>query len=60
MSQSKFEATIADQAAADSLVAKTESVAGVKFVNVNVDNGLIVVTHDDSFDEAAFKAAAGI
>lgn len=60
MSQSKFEATIADQAAADSLVAKTESVAGVKFVNVNVDSGLIVVTHDDSFDEAAFKAAAGI
>lgn len=60
MPQSKFEATIADQAAADSIVAKTESVTGVKFVNVNVDNGLIVVTHDDSFDEAAFKAAAGI
>lgn len=60
MPQAKFEATVADQAAADAIVAKTENVAGVKFVNVNVDSGVIVVTHDDSFDEAAFKAAAGI
>ena len=38
---------------------KTEDIKGVKFVNVN-PNGTIVVTHGDDFDEAAFKAAAGI
>lgn len=60
MPQSQFNVAIADQAAADALVAKTETVAGVKFVNVNVDKGTVVVTHGDDFDEAAFKAAAGI
>lgn len=60
MPQSQFNVAVADQAAADALVAKTETVAGVKFVNVNVDKGTVVVTHGDDFDEAAFKAAAGI
>lgn len=60
MPQSQFNVKVADQATADQIVAKTESVAGVKFVNVNVDAGTIVVTHGDDFDEAAFKAAAGI
>lgn len=60
MPQSQFAATVADQAAADAIVKKTENVAGVRFVNVNADTGIIVVTHGDDFDEAAFKAAAGI
>lgn len=60
MAQSKFEAKVADQAAADTITAKGEEVAGVKFVNVNVDSGVVVVTHGDDFDEAAFKAATGI
>lgn len=60
MPQSQFNVTVADQAAADAIVAKTENVAGVKFVNVNVDKGTVVVTHGDDFDENAFKAAAGI
>ena len=42
---------------ADKLVAATDSVTGVKFVNANVEGGYVVVTHGDNFDEAAFKAA---
>lgn len=60
MPQSQFNLTVADQAAAEALVAKTETVSGVKFVNVNIDKGTVVVTHGDDFDEVAFKAAAGI
>lgn len=60
MPQSQFNLTVADQAAADALVAKTETIAGVKFVNVNIDKGTVIVTHSEDFDEAAFKAVAGI
>lgn len=60
MPQSKYEVSVDSKEAADALVKKTESVQGVKFVNVNVAQGSIVVTHGDDFDEAAFKAAAGI
>lgn len=60
MPQSQFQATIADQATADAIVKNTENVTGVRFVNVNADTGVIVVTHGEDFDEAAFKAAAGI
>lgn len=60
MSQSQFNLTVADQAAADALVAKTENITGVKFVNINVEKGTVVVTHGDDFDEAAFKTAIGI
>ncbi len=60
MPQTQYEVKVADQAAADQLVAKTENVAGVKFVNVNTSTGIMVVTHGDDFDEAAFRAAAGI
>lgn len=59
MSQTKYDAPIADKAHADEIIKKTEDIKGVKFVNVN-PNGTIVVTHGDDFDEAAFKAAAGI
>lgn len=60
MAQTQLQAQVADQAAADAIVKKGEGVNGVLFVNVNVDSGAVVVTHDDSFDEAAFKAATGI
>lgn len=60
MPQSQFQATVADQAAADAIVKNTENVAGVRFVNVNADTGVIVVTHGDDFDADAFKTAAGI
>lgn len=60
MPQTQIKASIADKAAADNIVSKGESVAGVKFVNINTDTGVVVVTHDDSFDEAAFKAATGL
>lgn len=60
MPQTQFEVAVADQAAADAIVAKGENVAGVKFINVNVDSGLVVVTHGEDFDEGAFKSAVGI
>lgn len=41
----------------DKLVAKTENVVGVRFVNANHEQGYVVVTHTDAFDEAAYKAA---
>ena len=58
MPQTKYDVVIDDKDKADKLVADTENVAGVKWVNVNLGN-CIVVTHDDSYDEAAFKSAAG-
>lgn len=60
MPQTKYDVPVGDKAAADELVKKTENVQGVKFVNVGADGNGIVVTHGDDFDEAAFKAAAGI
>lgn len=60
MPQTQYQASIADQAAADAIVAKGEGVAGVLFVNVNQETGTVVVTHGADFDEGAFKAATGI
>lgn len=60
MPQIKYDHKVADKAAAEEFVKKTEGVKGVKFVNVNLEGGTVVVTHGDDFDEAAFKSAAGI
>lgn len=60
MPQIKYDIAIDDQATADEFVKKTNDIQGVKWINVNVGKGSVVVTHDDSFDEDAFKAAAGI
>ena len=60
MPQIKYDHKVADKTAADELINKAENVKGVKFVNVNLDGGTVVVTHGDDFDEAAFKAVAGI
>lgn len=60
MPQTSYQAQVTSKDAADQLVADTESVKGVKWVNVNIDQGTIVVTHSEDYDEAAFKSAAGI
>lgn len=60
MPQTKYDLKVASKTEAEEFVKKTETVQGVKFVNVNIEQGSVVVTHDDSYDEAAFKSAAGI
>lgn len=60
MPQTKYDVQISDKALAEEIIKKTEELKGVKFVNVNADNGSIVVTHGDDFDEAAFKAIVGL
>lgn len=59
MAQTKYDIIIDDKEDADQLVEKTSNIQGVRWVNVNVGSS-VVVTHDDSFDEAAFKSAAGL
>ncbi|WP_346265211.1 MULTISPECIES: hypothetical protein [Eikenella] len=41
----------------DRLVLKGETVAGVRMVNANHDNGRVVITHGEGFDLETFKAA---
>lgn len=61
MPQSKYEnVKVADKTAAEDLAKKLESVAGVKFVNVNHETGVVVVTHGDDYDEAGVKSLAGL
>lgn len=60
MPQTKYDFQVADKAAAEEFVRKTETIQGVKFVNVNLDSGSVVVTHSEDYDEAAFKTAAGM
>lgn len=60
MPQTKYDVQISDKALAEEIIKKTEELKGVKFVNVNADNGSIVVTHGDDFDEAEFKAIIGL
>lgn len=48
---------LSGKADADRLVEQTASVKGVKFVNVNTDDGFVIVTYGDDFDEAGFKSA---
>lgn len=60
MPQSCYDVIITDKDTAKDLVTKASTVAGVKWVNVNIDNGTVVVTHSHAYNEAAFKAAVGI
>lgn len=60
MPQSCYNVTITDKDTAEDLVTKGNSVTGVKWINVNIDKGLVVVTHSEDYDEAAFKLATGI
>lgn len=60
MAQTSYQVSINDKENADKLVADTNNMTGVKWVNVNLDSGTVVVTHGEDYDEAAFKSAAGI
>lgn len=42
---------------ADKIVGRGEALDGVKLVNVNVDDGRVVVTHEAGFDVGVFKSA---
>lgn len=58
MAQSKINVSgMSSKEDADKLVEKTSSAKGVKFVNANFEQGYVIVTHGDDFDEAAFKSA---
>lgn len=61
MPQAKYEnVKVADKTAAEDLAKKLEGVAGVKFVNVNHETGVVVVTHGDDYDEGSAKSAMGV
>lgn len=58
MAQSKIAVNgLKDKGDADKLVAQTEHIEGIRWINVNVEDSYVVVTHTDAFDEAVFKAA---
>lgn len=58
MAQTKIDVGgLTNKADGDKLAEQTSGVAGVKFVNVNHEQGYAVITHGDDFDLAAFKAA---
>ncbi|MBU5617144.1 hypothetical protein KPY62_08590 [Psychrobacter sp. TAE2020] len=58
--QTLYQTTITDRESADKLVANTITLTGVRWVDVNITQGSVMVTHDDDYDEASFKALAGI
>lgn len=59
MAQSKIVVNgIKDKNDTEKLASHTEKVEGVRFVNVNVEQGYVVVTHTDNFNADAFKVAA--
>lgn len=58
MAQTKITITgLNSKADGDKLAEQTSGVAGVRFVNVNHEEGYAVVTHGDDFNADAFKAA---
>ena len=58
MAQTRLVASgIASRGDADKVTAAGEAVEGVRFVNVNLDDGGIVITHSDTFNADAFKSA---
>lgn len=58
MAQSKINVSgLTSKEDADRLVEQTSAVAGVRFVNVNVEQGYVVVTYGDGFSEDAYKEA---
>lgn len=58
MAQSKINVSgMTGKEDADRLVEQTSSVVGVRFVNANFEQGFVVVTHTDQFDEGAYKEA---
>ncbi len=58
MPQTKLQVTgMKDKNDAKKIIEAGEALAGVKMVNANFETGVVVVTHGDGFDEAAFKAS---
>ncbi|QMT31283.1 hypothetical protein [Alysiella filiformis] len=58
MAQTKITITgLNNKADGDKLAEQTSGVVGVKFVNVNHEQGYAVVTHGDDFNVDNFKAA---
>ncbi|MDO4642884.1 MAG: hypothetical protein Q4A74_03495 [Cardiobacteriaceae bacterium] len=57
MPQTLFQASGLNPENADKLRDAGMNVAGVKWVNINVNNSNIVVTHEDNFDASAFTSA---
>lgn len=60
MPQSCYNITMTDEDTTEDFINKGNNIAGVKWINVNIDKGLVVVTHDDDYDEAAFKSVMAI
>lgn len=60
MPQTSYETSINDKDTADKVVSDGGAVQGVKWININTEKGIIVVTHSDDYDEAAFKSIAGL
>ena len=58
MAQTRLVATgITSKTDADKIAQAGEAVEGVRFVNVNHDDGGIVITHTDAFNVDTFKSA---
>ena len=60
MPQTSYQVAITDREVAEKINKEGSDVQGVKWININSDNGTIVVTHGDDYDEAAFKSIAGL
>ena len=60
MPQTSYQVAITDRELAEKINKEGSDVQGVKWININPDNGTIVVTHGDDYDEAAFKSIAGL
>ncbi len=60
MPQTKYDIQIINQEVARELIKKIETVKGVKFVNVNMEDGSVVVTHSQDYDETTFKQIVGL
>ena len=60
MPQTSYQVAITDREVAEKINKEGSDVQGVKWININPDNGTIVVTHGDDYDEAAFKSIAGL
>lgn len=59
MPQTSYQTGISDKDTADQIISDGNNVQGVKWININTEKGLIVVTHSEDYDEAAFKSIAG-
>lgn len=58
MAQTRLVASgVTSKGDADKIVEAGEAVEGVRFVNVKIEDGSVVITHSDTFSPDAFKTA---